>query len=62
MPEPALLLWACHGKRVSLAQYKLRESKNLLQIISYEVALGSFVFLGHPLENSTPPRDDKVAE
>ena len=46
-----------------MQQKELRESSNLLQIISYVVALGSFVFQGHPLENSsTPPKGNEVAE
>ena len=46
-----------------MKQKKLRESRNSLQMISYVVALGSFVFLGRPLENSSaPPKGDEVAE
>lgn len=53
----------CHWLHIQMKQKKLRESKNLLQIISYVVALGAFVFLGRLLENSSaPPRGDKVAE
>ena len=46
----------CHWLRIQMKQKKLRESRNSLQIISHVVALGSFVFLGRPLENSSAPQ------